>query len=213
MEFRSLEEFDREFFARYGASQRHGVPYDPFLREAAPPLPAQPEEARESGPLQIMYTVVSYAIIALLAMAILGFVAPLPFGVKLLNVQSGSMQPEYNINTLLWVVPTKFEKIKVGNDVTYRLESGQLTTHRVIEIDRENRRLTTQGIHNSEFAEIIGYEQVRGVVRFHVHAIGGAMEKLSGEQGIYITIMIILAILLVWGASYFLSKKAGQSGK
>ena len=223
MEFRSLEEFDRAFLAKYGAAGNiygaaengafSGAPpavYDPFLREAAP----SPEEAsgpKESNPLQLVSSVVSYVVIALLALGIIAFVAPLPFGVKLLNVTSGSMQPDYPVNSLLWVVPTKYEKIRVGNDVAYKLPTGQNSTHRVISIDRENNMLTVQGIHNSKFPEDILYSQVQGVVRFHVHGIGNLLERFNGRQGIYLTAAIILGILLLWLGAFLVSKlKAGQ---
>jgi len=223
MEFRSLEEFDRAFFARYGTAgdAAYGAPggtlgmrpatHDPFLWDAAPPPAGGAASPQKPGPLQIVNSVVSYAIIALLALAIIGFVAPLPFGVKLLNVRSGSMQPYYNVNTLVWVVPTKYEKIKVGDDVTYKLPIGALSTHRVIGLDRASRTLTVQGTHNSVSSETIEYEQVQGVVRFHIHGVGGMMDTLNGESGIYIKVMLFLAVALIWGASYFLSKmKPGQ---
>ena len=231
MEIRSLEEFDRAFFARYGAADdvygaandvdvSHGaaqpIAYDPFLRETAFPRAAastKPAAAQKPGPRQILYAVVSYTIIALLAVGILGFVLPLAFKVRLLNVESGSMRPYYNVGTLIWVVPTKFEKIKVGDDVTYQLGAGLLSTHRVKTIDRENKKLTVQGTHNSDRAELIGYEQVQGVVRFHIHGVGPFMAALSGEQGIFITISLILGILVLWGGSYLLSKRrAEESG-
>jgi len=224
MEFRSLEEFDRAFFARYatagdvygaagvGYGAAQPAVYDPFLREAAPPRTEEPDGKRASGPLQIVHAVISYAIIALLAVAIVAFVAPLPFGVQLLNVETGSMQPDLPIGALIWVVPTRFEKISVGDDVTYKPPIGPYVTHRVTEIDSEERTLTLQGIHDSVIAERVAYEQVQGVVRFHIRRIGPAMEKLSGEQGIYITIILILAIFLLWGGSYLLSKMK-QSGK
>jgi len=211
MEFRSLEEFDREFFARYGA-QRGADHHDPFLREAAP-APAE-EPAEESGPLQVLYAVVSYVIIALLAVGIVAFIAPLPFGVKLLNVTSGSMQPDYPPGALLWVVPTKYEKIKVGDDVTYKLDTGQNSTHRVMEVDRENSKLIVQGIYASEYAELIPYSQVVGVVKFHVHGLGRVMYTVNeSEAGIYIKIVFVFAVVLLWGGFFFLSRiKTGRSG-
>jgi len=211
MEFRSLEEFEREFFARYSPAQRGAG--DPFLREAAPPPAGEVSGTQNSTPVQMMCAVFSWVIIAVLAVGILTIVAPLPFGVKMLNVQSGSMEPELPVSSLLWIVPTKFEKIKLGDDVTYKINSGTNVTHRVIDIDRENRTLVAQGIHASEFADLVRYDQVVGVVRFHMKQLGGVMDKLNGDTGIYIKIMIVLAVLLMAVGSYLLSKAgSGQSG-
>jgi len=211
MEFRSLEEFDREFFARYGTAQRSANPYDPFLAENAPALAGKAGKQEEQTPLQVVNAVVSYTIIALLTLAIIGFILPIPFGVKMLNVTSGSMQPDYNVNTLLWIVPAKYEKINVGDDVTYRLFNGELSTHRVIDIDRAAGTLTVQGIHASVNSELISYREVVGVVRFHVHGMGGVMETFNGDSGLYLKILLVLAVLVLWGASYFISRmKPGQ---
>jgi len=110
-------------------------------------------------------------------------------------------------------VPTKFEKIKLGDDVAYKLDAGMNATHRVMDIDRENRTLVTQGIHDSEFPETVQYDRVVGVVRFHINRLGGVIDKLNGETGIYIKIMIVLAGLLLAVGSYLLSKaSSGQSG-
>lgn len=201
MEFKSLEEFDKTFFSAYGTQP---VAYDPFLHEAAPPPP--PKNSGPKSPRERVNAIVSWSIIGLLALALVMFVAPLAVGAKLLNVTSGSMSPKYNVNTLIWVFPTKFDKISVGDDVTYKLPTGINSTHRVIDIDKDTMVLTVKGIHNSEFAEHIEYGQVVGVVRFSIHGIGQVMAKISGESGIYITIMIILGIALLWGASFFYSK-------
>ena len=213
MEFRSLEEFEREFFARYGPAQRGAGPYDPFLRAAAPSPAGEVSETRKPTPVQTMCAVFSWAIIAVLVVGTLAILLPMPFGVKMLSVQSGSMEPELPVSSLLWIVPAKFEKIKLGDDVTYKLASGTNVTHRVMDIDRENRILVTQGIHDSAVQEAIQYDQVVGVVRFHIKKLGGVMDKLNGDTGIYIKIMIVLAVLLLAVGSYLLSKAgSGQSG-
>ena len=213
MEFRSLEEFDREFFARTGPAQRGASPYDPFLREAAPSPEGEVSETHRPTPVQTMCAVFSWVIIALLAAAIIVIVLPLPFGVQTLNVQSGSMEPELPVSALLWIVPAKFEKIKLGDDVTYKLDSGTNVTHRVMDIDRANRTLVTQGIHDSQFSETIQYDQVVGVVRFHMKRLGGVMDKLNGSTGIYIKVMIVLAaLLLAFGLNYLSKANIGQPG-
>ena len=218
MEFRSLEEFDRAFFARYAPGGAHGgeqpVAYDPFLRGAAPPPAEEPAEPERPGPLQTFNAVVSCAIIALLAIGLLGFAVPLAFGVKLLNVTRDSMQPDYPVNSLLWVAPTKYEKISIGDDVTYLLPSGASPTLRVTDVNREELTLTVQGINDGgRDEELIQYSQVMGVVRFHIHGLGRPLAALNGESGALITIAVVLGIALLWGGTFFLSKLKGGKRK
>ncbi|MCL2494670.1 MAG: signal peptidase I [Oscillospiraceae bacterium] len=204
MELRSLEEFDREFFAKYDS--------DPFLLEAACSMPTQ---APRPTPLQIACRVASNAVIAVLIAGILAMAVPLLFRIQMLSVLSGSMEPDYPVGSLVWVVPTKFDKIKVSDDVTYELYPGQTpgqkVTHRVIEIDRENKMLVTQGIHDSELTEKVLYDHLVGVVRFSVKGMGNVMDQLNGPSGFYIKAMIILAMSLLALGLYYLSKREKQA--
>jgi len=224
MEIPSLEEFDRAFFARYGtAGDDYGaageVSYtaageDPFLREAAPaPSPAaQPAKKvnrKRAGPLEVLCDVARHTLTALLAAAVVAFVAPQLFGVQLLCVETSSLWPDYTVNTLIWVAPTSFERIKAGDDVSYQLPGGPHVIHKVAGIDSNNGALIVKG-NDIEIGERIAYSQIQGVVRFHVHRLGPVPERLGGMRGIYISVAVVLAILLLWGVSSLLSRKRAR---
>ncbi|MCL2298750.1 MAG: hypothetical protein FWC27_01225, partial [Firmicutes bacterium] len=196
MEFRSLEEFDRAFFARYGAVADGGSPVggacspaggDPFLREAAPaPSPAAlPEQKKKikAGPAEVLCDVLRHSITVLLVAAVIALAAPQLFGVRLLNVETDSLWPDYTRNTLVWAVPAAFEKIAAGDDVAWQPAAGPAVIHRVIETDGENNALSVKG-NDIEIGERIAYSQVLGVVRFHVHRLGPVPERISGMRGI-----------------------------
>lgn len=209
MEFKNLDEFDKEFMVTfyndYSSAGMKSNPFDLRSYEANPRLPKE-KAGKEKTTRDLVFAAVSYAVIGILAASILLFFVPTLFGVKLLNIESGSMKRVYPIGTLVWAFPTKYEKIDVGDDVTYALETGKPVTHRVIAMDKANMTLTVQGTDNSAFSEIIRYDQVVGVIRFHVKRIGPAMAKISGQDGYLITGMIILVIALLWGASFMYSK-------
>jgi signal peptidase len=186
MEFMSLAEFDQAFFSRY-----HGQ----YNSQQA--LWGEPEP-QPASKLQKISTMISFGVMALVGFCVLLLVAPRPFGVKLLNVTSGSMRPRYNVGCMVYAVPTKFEKIKVGQDVSYVLSTGQTSTHRVIGLNRADRTLTVQGIHSSEFAETVNEVNVLGVVRFHIPKLGGWLDnsKVKMAAGIVLVALIGLSFYL-----------------
>ena len=183
MDFMSLEEFDLTFFSRYLS-----------------PIPTAAGSAKPTvNKYQKISAIFGTGLWVVLSVGILFLVAPRFLGVKYLTVISGSMRPKYNVGCMVLAVPTKFEKIQVGNDVSYVLSTGETSTHRVIGLNRADRTLTVQGIHSSEFAEVVNEVNVIGVVRFHVPKLGGWLEngKFKVAAG------IVLAGLI--GISFYLS--------
>ena len=71
-------------------------------------------------------------------------------GIKILRVVSSSMEPTIKKNAHILVYNTRFEKLKIGDVVTFRQYDGNLNTHRIIAISEGV--LTTQG-DNSEYAD------------------------------------------------------------
>ena len=171
MEFKSLEEFDRAFFARYEHEEDDGLSPIDFPSKDLPVL------GRLSGrQLQTLSAAISYGLISLLLLGVLMLVVPKIFKIMPLRVQSGSMFPQYKIDSLVWAFPTKFDKIKVKDDVSYLIETGQAVTHRVIRINPVDRTLTVKGIHNSVAEETVSELNIIGVVRFSLPKLGGWLD-------------------------------------
>ena len=85
------------------------------------------------GDFIVTFLLTFFTLIALaqVALNLLGFV--------LLNVKTGSMEPNYPINSLLFVKKTNPSEINKGDVITFVIdENGTLATHRVMEIDRSD---------------------------------------------------------------------------
>jgi signal peptidase len=86
------------------------------------------------------------------------------------EIISGSMEPVYKPGDVILVRKCNYDSIKIGDDVTYLGNSGNLdgliVTHRVIEkFEYEGkRRLKTKGINNEVEDPIISEDQVYGRV-------------------------------------------------
>ena len=93
------------------------------------------------GALLALYC--AYYLIAAIAF---GDSMPMPLGVGVAVVLTGSMEPELSANDLIVVVRSSGYKL---DDVVVYSTGGTPVVHRVIEIDGEHGVLTTQGDANN----------------------------------------------------------------
>lgn len=114
-------------------------------------------------------------------------------------VLSPSMSPSYDVGDLIYVKKSSFSGIKPGDAVTF-VANEELTvvTHRVVEIDRENRRFYTKGDANEHRdAAPVLYENVLGVVKFSLPGLGYVSSRVSSLPGRIIAAGVITALLAV----------------
>lgn len=110
------------------------------------------------GILRIMSWCVYAIILITIAIA-----SPMVAGYKPVVVLSSSMEPEYPVGSVTYYKEVSFEEISVGDAITFNLGEESLATHRVVEIDEENRTFVTKGDHNeSNDSNPISYTSVRG---------------------------------------------------
>jgi signal peptidase len=100
---------------------------------------------------------------------------PAVFGYQLYVVQSGSMEPTFNIGTLiLSKIPTDPSKLKKGDVVTFT-KKGMTITHRIFEVinDNETVKYKTKGDNpgNSVDPSLLTTDRVKAVFVFRIPLI------------------------------------------
>lgn len=145
--------------------------------------------AKDTSALRLMGQLVSFSamiITALLAMILI--VVPILSGSHSYSVLTNSMKPHYAPGTFLVVKPTAFNSLKVGDVVTYQLESGrpEVITHRVSSVgaDQEGHRtLITKGDNNALADDAPVTEvQVRGKLMYAVPYVGFVANWLGNQN-------------------------------
>lgn len=134
-----------------------------------------------------------YFIVFLLGLAI---AILLVCGMKLYCVETGSMEPDYPVGSMVVVERVWFDQLKEGDVITYVVSDNTVVTHRLIGIDTEHQLLTTKG-DNSNVADAspVSYKNVIGRVNFCVPGFGYVFLVLSTRFG---KIMLgIFAVALV----------------
>ena len=149
--------------------------------------PDPPPAPERHGWLRRLGAITAWTVAVLMGVLIVGLVVvPRLVGAEPFTVLTGSMRPLMPPGTMIIVRPVEFTDLRVGDVITYQLESGQaaVVTHRIVSIDigDDGPRLRTQGDANpSADIEPVRAEQVRGKVWYWVPYIGYVTSVGSGD--------------------------------
>ncbi|WGD37945.1 signal peptidase I [Lysinibacter sp. HNR] len=200
---------------------------------------ASTKKARTKGRIayDVVMTTIFSAFVAALVVAVASLVVvPRFLGATSLTVLTGSMEPTLPPGTIVVIQPRAVEDIRVGDVVTYQLESGrpEVVTHRVVGI-RENASgeiaFTMRGDNNTlNDPRPVIEEQVRGVLIYAIPYLGlvvnfldsstseiGATSATLPDMNIRLMLPILIGgIFIFWGFGYvithFVGRKSAQEG-
>ena len=124
------------------------------------------------------------------------------FGYRIFRVQTGSMIPKYQVGDVILVKETDTNKIQVGEDVTYRGETGSvneiLVTHRVKDIEEIDGQKVfhTQGIANNLEDPVVYAHQINGVVQSKMYILSFICRLLNNKYVFYFGAILPLSIYI-----------------
>ncbi len=152
----------------------------------------------------------SILIIFLLTIFCGGFIASKLLKVQMFFVATGSMTPTYKVGDLICVFPTDFEKINVGDVISFkRSKGGPVITHRLIEKDTDGRLLYTKGdANNIADGSPVQFENVLGVVKFSAPKIGAWLSILNSPT---VKTVLILFVVIFYIVIRLLKKLTGRA--
>lgn len=121
-------------------------------------------------------------------------------GMEAFVVQSGSMEPEYHVGSLVYVKSIDPAELRTGDVITFELGGGVRGTHRIIEVVDEQGSLAfrTKGDANEvEDNGLVAPEDIIGKVRFTVPYLGFLVSYIQQPRGMYVSIVAVAALLLL----------------
>jgi signal peptidase len=124
--------------------------------------------------------------VLMLGLAALAIVVPAVTGSTPRTVLTSSMEPTYPPGTLVIVRPIAPDDVRIGDPITYQIESGKgdVVTHRVIGITTNtdgDRRFTLQGDNNSVADDPVRDEQIQGKVWYALPLLGWVNTWINGD--------------------------------
>ena len=138
----------------------------------------------------ILSSVVFLTAIALIAAFVCGY--------RMYCIQTGSMEPDYTVGTIIFVKPVDFNSLSEGDVITFR-SGSVVVTHRIVSIDRDSEKVETKGDNNdtADFSPT-DYSDIIGRVEYYVPYVGYPVlfgQTLAGK--IIIVNVFLLFILAV----------------
>ncbi len=134
--------------------------------------------------------------------SILGNRMPMPFGVGLSTVLTGSMEPTLHVNDL--VIVRKTQDVQVGDIIIYQ-SGDDLVIHRVVEMEDDS--LVTKGDANNAADDSIHRSDVKGVMTARIGGVGAVVQVLKHPAAV--AAVLICAVLLT-ELSYRREKKKNE---
>lgn len=147
--------------------------------------------------LKKIWNVTSTVLVGLVVACAIFLMGTRMLGYRVFCVLSGSMEPLYSVGDLIYVKPTPFSEIKVGDTVSFVLnEDLVVATHQVVSIDAKNMRLQTKGLTNDIPDDPIHYNNVIGVAKFALPKMGYVANFVQNPPGMYIAIAVGVVLVV-----------------
>ena len=125
-------------------------------------------------------------------------------GIRIFNIITESMVPEYNVGDILVSKSIDPSKVKVGDDLVYLGNTGsfqdKIITHRVIAIeqDEDGKYLFhTQGIANPEPDPVVSEDQIYGIIIYKTIILSFISKIINNLFGFYFLIFVPLTVLII----------------
>ena len=121
--------------------------------------------------LKRLINIISSIILLILILIIIVIFAPKLFSIEPMVVVSGSMEPSYMKGSLLYVKESA-GGIQTGDVITF-YRNGELVTHRVVEINTDEKTYITKGDANQvNDVQPVAWSDVVGVPVFDIPVLG-----------------------------------------
>ena len=143
--------------------------------------------------------ILSKVVVVVVVAAALLLVGSRLAGLRPFVVLSGSMEPAYHVGSLIFVNEVEPEDVKVGDPITFVMnEDLMVATHRVVEIDSENRTFTTKGDAN-DYADgnPVHFNNLVGKPVISIPKAGYLVNFVKQPPGIYLAIAVVALIMLL----------------
>ncbi len=154
----------------------------------------------------IIYYILLALVILILAVVILQRVSKNNAsigGIRIFNIVTESMFPEYQIGDVLISKKIEPSKIKVGDDLVYlgteQGFAGRVVTHRVVDIEESDGkyRFHTKGLANEVEDPVVQENQIYGIVIYKTYILSFINKIINNIYGFYFLIFIPLTILII----------------
>ena len=125
------------------------------------------------------------------------------FGYQMLSVDSGSMEPNFPEDSLIFVKMVDPSELQADDVITFTVdEKGTLVTHRIVAVLKDERSFITRGdANNTNDPSTVPFGNVVGKAELCLPGIGAVFRAVTAESNriyVYIVIGILVGLTVMW---------------
>lgn len=174
-------------------------------------------ERKKKTPLQVLGDLFTTVILLAVAALLILFLGVRLVGITPYAVQTASMEPTYPVGSIIYVKNVAANDVKVGDAITYTLNSeGLLATHRVTRIDADRQLFYTHGDAVKGVEDTpVPFSALVGIPKFSIPKLGFLAQYVASRQGrvIAITAAAILLVLAIFPQLLSSAEKSDRKKK
>lgn len=168
-----------------------------------------------------IWNVITWFLVAVMILLAVALVGIRVIGFQPFAVLSGSMEPQYEVGSLIYVRSVDYKDIKDGDVITFMMDEDTVATHRVVGIVPDDEdpavlRYRTKGDANeNEDGTLVHYKNIIGCpVDFSLPKLGYVASYISSPPGMYIAMGCgACLILLVFLPDLFSKEDEKKRGR
>ena len=136
-------------------------------------------------------------IITVVVLAVLSIFLAKAAGFTPYVVKSGSMEPEIMTGSLCFVnTHTGYDSIKEGDVIAFRIATGDMVTHRVINITDDGFETKGDNTDNSDGISTDRTNYV-GKTVLSIQELGKLIDAIATQRGMIISVTVILSLIIL----------------
>lgn len=121
------------------------------------------------------------------------------------------MHPTYPVGSVIIVCPTEFSQLENGDVITFLAGNNMTVTHRIYQIDKDNKTVSTKGDNNNvEDNNRVTEDRILGKVVYSIQYLGYVSIFADTIFGKTVIISIVVGIVLLYMINSFIRKKSEQ---
>lgn len=167
-----------------------------------------PEKKRKGGIISDFLFAFVLTFFLLLTLVMIGTKI---LGYQMLTIDSGSMEPNMPVDSLIFVKQTDPSALQRDDVITFTIDTeGTLVTHRIVSVHPEDRIFITKGDANNTNDAPVSWSNVVGKTELCLPKIGGIFRAFTAEKNrvyVYIAIGVLAGLMILWIILDHLKKK------
>lgn len=153
---------------------------------------------------------IGIGIVICVIVVLLPLTVPKLFGYEIYGILSQSMEPEIASGSVVYVKDIDVEDVKVGDIITFKMnaKSDLVATHRVVEINKDDRSFITKGDNNDTIDSApVSFDRFLGIAVFSLPLLGTLSTFIYSANGIAGIVIAFAIAIFCWIFADYLKNK------